>query len=95
MSEMKYYCCPFCGWVRPIKYGFSLKEIKQRQVSFDKVDPARIKVIQVRELSGGVKGMPRGGHIKTVEATYLKDLGLPEKMKIKSQCEKILKALNI
>lgn len=85
--EMTYYECPFCGWCRPIKYG-------GREVRFDKVDPQKVKALQVRESTGGIPGQPRGGHIRIIESKSLKELPEELKAQIRNQCDKILKALS-
>lgn len=86
MSELTYQQCPFCGWCRPIKYG-------GREVRFDKVDPSRVKVIQTRDLTGGIEGQPKGGHIKVIDSQSLEELPEELKEEIRNQCNKILKTL--
>ena len=85
--EMIYYACPFCSWCRPIKYG-------GREVRFDKVDPSRVKVVQVREFVGGIPGQPRGGHIRIIQSKTLRELPPELKEQIRNQCNKILKGLS-
>ena len=92
MGLQAYIACPFCGWVRPLEYGYSASGNK-RTVSFDKIDPGQVKVIQIRELSGSVKGEKRGGHIRIVESKTLSMLDEQAKAKIRNQCQKILDAL--
>ena len=81
--EMEYQQCVFCGWCRPIKYG-------GREVSFDKVDPSQVKVWQLRELTGGVAGQPKGGHIRTIESKTIRELPQEEKEKIRQQAQRIV-----
>lgn len=86
MKEMIYYQCPFCGWCRPVKYG-------GREVRFDKVEPRETKPFQIRQLSGGRIGEPKGGHIEITESKSLKELSNEMKNQIQNQCEKILDSL--
>jgi len=80
---MEYLCCPFCAWVRPIKYG-------GREVMFDKVDPGQTKPWQLRELGSLGRGK---GYIKIVDSKVLSELEPDQKEQIKNQCQKILAEL--
>jgi len=93
MAKVEYRACPFCGWTRPVKYGVKQKnEGGLREVRFDKVNPEKVKVIEIRELSHP-KGQ-KAGKIETISYTLLKDLPDEFKKSIKKQCEKILKAIS-
>ena len=86
MKEMIYLQCVFCGWCRPVKYG-------GREVRFDKVDPGETKPFQVRQLSGGRIGEPKGGHIEIIESKSIRELPEELKNQIRNQCKKILACL--
>lgn len=85
MGEMQYQSCPFCAWTRPLSYG-------GREVSFTKVDPAKVKVWQLRNLSGAGKGS-KSARIEIIDSKTLSDLAANLKADIKNQCQRILEAL--
>lgn len=85
MGEMEYYSCPFCAWTRPLSYG-------GRDVSLTKVDPGKVRVWQLRNLSGAGKGS-KGAKIEIIDSQRLSELPDNLKNDIKKQCQKILQAL--
>ena len=85
MAEMEYLSCPFCSWCRPIKYG-------GRVVSFTKVDPAKVKVWQLRDLRGAGKGS-KNASITMIDSKTLSELPQELKNQVKNQCQRILQAL--
>lgn len=87
MSQVEYLSCPFCSWCRPIKYG-------GREVRFDKVDPAKVRVWQLRDLRGAGKGS-KNAHIDIVDSQTLSELPQELKNDIKNQAQRILEALEI
>lgn len=87
MGEMEYYSCPMCGWTRPLKYG-------GREVSFTKVDPAKVKCWQLRNLSGAGKGS-KDARITMIDSQTLSELPQELKNEVKKQAERILQALEL
>ena len=87
MGEMEYQSCPFCAWTRPLSYG-------GRVVSFNKVDLAKVRVWQLRNLSGAGKGS-KGAKITMIDSQTLSQLPDNLKQDIKNQAYKILQALEI
>jgi len=86
--EVEYYGCPFCGWVRPLKYGRD-KAGQPRVVSFTKVDPARVLVYLKRRLTGAGRGS-HNASIKAVEGLHLAELPDELKQDIAHQARRIL-----
>lgn len=42
------------------------------------------------DLTGGIEGQPKGGHIRTIESKTIRELSQEEKEKIKKQAQKII-----
>lgn len=91
MATLEYQACPFCGWNRPSKYGYNKDTLQSREVTFGTIDPSQVRVWQLRELTGGIKGQPRGGHIKIIDSKVITQLSPEGKEEIKAQAQRILK----
>lgn len=94
MAEAEYNACPFCGWVRSLKYGESQRaEAGQpRVVSFSKVDPAKVLVYQKRRLTGAGRGSHKAS-IEVIEGLHLAELPDELKQDIARQAHRILAIL--
>jgi len=83
--EVEFYQCPFCGWVRPLKYG-------GREVRFDKVDPGKVKVWMVMDMEGAGRGS-KNAKCEVVDYKTIPYLDQELKNQIRRQCQKILALL--
>lgn len=94
MIEAEYYACPFCGWVRSLKYGASQRSEagQPRVVSFTKVDPAQVLVYQKRRLTGAGRGS-HNASIQVIEGQHLAELPDELKHDIADQARRILAIL--
>lgn len=92
MPDTELYCCPFCGWWRPARYGIDQRTGEPREVRFDKVDPATAPMYRVQRLSGAGRGSP-DAIVKTIDSKGLQELPEEMKQQMREQAHKILDVL--
>lgn len=93
MGDSQRYCCPMCGWWRPASYGIDAATGEPREVRFDKVDPATAPMWRLERFFGAGRAS-KNAKIETLETKKIHEL--PDEMKdqIRTQCQRILAALD-
>ena len=84
--------CPLCGWIRPVKWGYSKRTGEAREVRFDKVDVMKAPIWRLEKLTGKGRGS-KDASIELIESKTLSELPPELKAQIKEQCKKILTIL--
>jgi hypothetical protein len=80
--------CPLCGWWRTLDFGIDASG-KQREVRFDKVNPATSILLRVERLHG--HGREKGAsEIQLIDAKGINGLDLKLIRQIQTQCHRIL-----
>ena len=85
--------CPFCGWIRPVKYGVSQRTGKPREVRFDKMDLSRAPLWRLERLTPAGRGS-HDARIELVDSKTLVQLDDDIKAQIVRQCKTILNLLS-
>ena len=84
--------CPFCGWIRPLKYGISQRTGEPREVRFDRMDLDTAPIWRLEKLSGAGRAS-KNAKIELLETRTLREIAPELKEQIRQQCHKILEIL--